>query len=263
MPRLKREISISKVYHVIIRGINKQDIFLDKQDYLKFINEVERTKEKYKYEIYAYSLMNDHVHFVIYDKNDKISIVMQSLNISYSSYFNKKYERTGHLFENRFKSKAIESEGYLKNVVRYIHKNPENAGLKRYEWTSYNEYLYKEKLINKDMVIKAFGEDKESAINNFKYFHKNYSKYQDYDKGYELLTRISDEEAIEIIKNIIKEDNPLKIQQYDKIEREKAITKILKIEGITKVQISRIIGISRKTIGKIENESSKSDVTSH
>lgn len=252
MSRLKREISISKVYHVIIRGINKQDIFIDKQDYLKFIKEVERTKEKYKYEIYAYSFMNDHVHFVIYDKNDNISIVIQSLNVSYSSYFNKKYERTGHLFENRFKSKAIENEGYLKNVVRYIHKNPGNAGLKRYEWTSYNEYLYKEKLINKDIVIKIFGEDKDSSINNFKYFHKNYSKYQDYDKEYELLTRISDEEAIEIIKNIIKEENPLKIQQYDKIKKEKVVMKILKIEGITKEQMSRIIGINRKTIRNIE-----------
>ena len=263
MPRLKRKISISKVYHVIIRGINKQDIFLDKQDYFKFIKEIERTKSKYKYEIYAYSLMNDHVHFVIYDKNENMSIVMQSLNVSYSSYFNKKYERTGHLFENRFKSKAIESEEYLKNVVRYIHKNPENAGLKKYEWTSYNEYLYKEKLINKEIVLKAFEENINNAINDFKYFHKNYSKYQDYDKEYELLTRITDEEAIEMIKNIVKENNPLKIQQYEKNEKKKAVIKILKIEGITKVQISRIIGISTKTICKIEKESSQKWQTSH
>lgn len=257
MPRLKREISISKVYHVIIRGINMQDIFLDKQDFLKFIKEVERTKEKYKYEIYAYSLMTNHVHFVIYDKNENMSIAMQSLNVSYSLYFNKKYERTGHLFENRFKSKAVESEEYLKSLVRYIHKNPENAGLKKYEWTSYYEYLYKEKLINKEIVLKTFGENESNAINNFKYFHQNYSKYQDYDKGYELLTRITDEEAIEMIKSIIVEENLLKIQKYDKEEKEKAVMKILKIEGITKEQMSRIIGISRKTIRNIEIANSK------
>ena len=78
-----------------------------------------------------------------------MSIAIQSLNVSYSSYFNKKYERTGHLFENRFKSKVVDSTEYLKSVVRYIHKNPENAGLKSYEWTSYYEYIYKYKLINK------------------------------------------------------------------------------------------------------------------
>ncbi len=117
--------------------------------------------------------------------------------------------------------------------------------------------MYKEKLINKEMVLKAFGEDRNDAINNFKYFHKHYSKYQDYDKGYELLTRITDEEAIEIIKNIVKEENPLKIQQYDKTEKEKAVIKILKIEGITKAQMSRIIGINRKTIRNVEIENSQ------
>lgn len=257
MARAPRKKSYTKVYHMIIRGINKQDIFLDKQDFLKFIKEVERTKEKYQYEIYAYALMNDHVHFVIYDKNENMSIAIQSLNVSYSSYFNKKYERTGHLFENRFKSKTVDSSEYLKSVVRYIHKNPENAGLKPYEWTSYYEYLYKEKLINKNMVLKVFGEDINEAINNFKYFHKNYTKYQDYDKGYELLTHITDDEAIEIIKNVIMEQNLLRIQQYDKEQKEKAIMKILKIEGITKVQIARIIGISTKTISKIEKEGSQ------
>lgn len=259
MPRENRKTSISKVYHVIIRGINKQDILLDKQDFLKFIEEVERTKEKYKYEIYSYALMNDHVHFVIYDKNENMSIAIQSLNISYSIYFNKKYERTGHLFENRFKSKVVESEEYLKSLVRYIHKNPENAGLKKYEWTSYYEYLYKEKLINRNIVLNIFGEDYYSAINNFKYFHQNYSKYQDYDKGYELLNRITDEEAIEMIKYVTKEENLLKIQQYSKKDKEKAIMKIIKIEGITKVQIARIIGISTKTICKLEKRVPKRD----
>lgn len=107
------------------------------------------------------------------------------------------------------------------------------------------------------MVLKVFGEDINDAINNFKYFHKNYTKYQDYDKDYELLTHITDEEAIEIIKNVIMEQNLLRIQQYDKEQKEKAIMKILKIEGITKVQIARIIGISTKTIRKIEKEGSQ------
>lgn len=257
MPRDKRKKSNTKVYHVIDRGINKQDILLDKQDFLKYMEEIENTKEKYKYEIYAYALMNDHVHFIIHDKNENMSTAIQSLNVRYSLYFNKKYERTGHLFENRFKSHAIEDESYLKNVVRYIHKNPENAGLNPYIWTSYNEYLSRSKIINKEAVLKVFGEYKQEAIDTFKQFHKNYIKYQDYNKDYELVTKITDEEAINAIKGILNEENLYKIQNYEKDKKEKTIQILLQIEGIKKGQLSRILGISTKTIRNIEKKSSE------
>lgn len=257
MPRDKRKKSSTKVYHVIDRGINKQDILLDKQDFIKYVEEIKNTKEKYEYEIYAYALMNDHVHFIIHDKNENMSKAIQSLNIRYSSYFNKKYQRTGHLFENRFRSKVVESESYLKNLVRYIHKNPECAGLKPYIWTSYNEYLSRNNIISGEAVLKVFGDYKGEALNNFKKFHKDYIKFQDYNKDYELVTQITDEEAIDIIKNILKEENLLKVQNYEKNEKEKAIKIILEIEGIRKEQLSRILGISTKTIRNIEKKSSE------
>lgn len=251
MARVPRKKSYTKVYHIIIRGINKQDIFLDKQDFRKFIKEIERVKEKYKFEILSYSLMSNHVHIVINDKNENLSISMQSLTVSYSNYFNKKYERIGHLFENRFKSHAIENESYLKNVVRYIHKNPENAGIKKYLWTSYYEYAKNNpKLINPKPIMNIF----ENNVENFIIFHNIYEKNQDYDKGYEMITKLQDEEAIQIMQEIINESNLIKIQNYEDTNRKQAICKILKIEGITKVQISRILGINRKTIERIGKE---------
>ena len=257
MPRYKRTKAITNVYHVIIRGINRQDIFLDKQDILKFIKELENTKEKYNYEVYAYAFMNDHIHLILHDKNENMSKAIQSLNVRYSAYYNKKYERTGHLFENRFKSKEIESIAYLKNVVRYIHKNPENAGLEPYIWTSYREFVYKSKIISPNTILKVFGNSKEEAINNFEQFHMNYSKYQDITKDFELVTKITDEDANNAIKNMLNEENPLKIQAYEKQMRYIAINKILQIEGITKEQIARITGINRKTIRNIEKSSQK------
>ena len=254
MPRHKRAKTLTKTYHVIVRGINKQDIFLDKQDFIKYREEIKNTKEKYKYEVYSYALMNDHVHFILYDKNENMATALQSLNIRYSAYYNKKYERTGHLFENRYKSKAIEDIGYFKNLVRYIHKNPENAGLKPYLRTSYNEYLYKVEIINPQKVLEIFGDDKQQALNEFKKFHENYYKNQDYNKGFELLTKITDDEAIKIAKDILKEENLLKIQGYDKQKKYNSVKKILEIEGITKQQVSRMTGISRKTISVIEKE---------
>jgi REP element-mobilizing transposase RayT len=251
MPRNSRQKSYTKVYHIIIRGINKQDIFLDKQDMYKFRKEVERVKEKYKFEIYAYAFMSNHVHFVMYDKNENLSIIMQSLTVSYSSYFNKKYERVGHLFENRFKSHTIENESYLKNVVRYIHKNPENAGLKPYAWTSYYEYVNNiSNLIETEQVMNLF----DNNIDSFKEFHKFYEKYQDYDKGYEMVGKIQDDEATKIMKEIINEPNLMQIQNYKESNKKEAIEKILKIEGITKVQVARILGINRKTIEKLGKE---------
>lgn len=251
MPRTPRKKSYTKVYHIIIRGINKQDIFLEKQDYLKFKKEIERVKQKYKFEIYSYALMSNHIHIVINDKNDNLSTAIQSLTVSYSSYFNKKYERVGHLFENRFKSCSIENEHYLKNVVRYIHKNPENVGLKKYVWTSYYEYINNNlKLINTNQIMNIF----ENNIQNFKIFHNNYQINQDYDKGYEMITKLRDEEAIQIIQKITNEFNLMKIQNYEDTYKKQTINKILKIEGITKVQIARILGINRKTIERIGKE---------
>ena len=251
MPRCARIKSSTKIYHVINRGINKQDIFLDNQDFFKYIKELENTKEKYEYELLAYALMSDHVHFVIFDKNENFSTAIQSLNIRYTSYFNKKYERTGHLFENRFKSHTIGEEKYLKNVVRYIHKNPETAGLKPYIWTSYYEYISKPKLINPLQVLKCFNDNTTKAIKDFIEFHKIYNEKDDFGEDYELINRITDEEAIEIIKHLVHENNLIKIQNYPKEEKYKMIQKILKINGITKEQISRILGISRRTIIRI------------
>ena len=250
IPRAPREKSNTNVYHIIVRGINRQDIFLDKQDFMKFLKEIERTKKTYLYELYAYVLMPNHVHLVINDVNNNLSTIMQSLNVSYTYYFNKRYERVGHLFENRFKSKNIERESYLKNVIRYVHKNPENAGIKgQYLWNSYREYLSnKQILVDKQFIVDLF----ENSIENFKKFHEDYIKNQDIDKDYEMIAKIEDEDAIELMKEISKEENLIKIQNYDKDRKKEIVQKFVRIEGITKVQIARILGISKSTIDRMK-----------
>ncbi len=252
--RAQRKKANTNVYHVIIRGINRQDIFLDNQDFRKFLKELKRTKEFYKYELYAYVLMPNHAHFVIHDPTENLSTIIQSLNVSYSYYFNQKYERVGHLFENRFKSKNIEEESYLKNVVRYIHKNPENAGMsKKYPWISYHEYVQnKEGITDKNFIMKLF----DYNISNFKIFHDNYNKNQDLGNSYELISKIGDEEAIKCMKEIAKEENLIRIQNYDKEKKYEIIKKFIQIEGIKKIQIARILGLNKKTIERIEKKMS-------
>lgn len=151
MPRISRTNSktITNTYHIMIRGINKQAIFFDDFDKEKFIKEIKLAKEKYKYKIYAYVIMNNHVHLVIDDAKDCISEIMHMICSKYAMYFNKKYERVGHVFQNRFKSFPIESEEYLWQCFYYIHLNPVKAKItgkmNRYQYSSAQEYIYEKK----------------------------------------------------------------------------------------------------------------------
>ena len=156
LPRQPRRKSQSNVYHCMLRGINKQDIFFDDKDYLEFQNIIRKTKKNYLYQLYSYVLMPNHIHLEIKDKNQKISQIIHSIATSYANYFNKKYERIGHVFENRFRSRNVENSYYLLNLVRYIHQNPVKAGIslmERYRWSSYPEYLIKQKTQEEDKIV--------------------------------------------------------------------------------------------------------------
>lgn len=254
MPRKPRMKSNTKVYHVIIRGNAKQDIFYDKQDYIKFINEIINSKEKYGYELYEYCLMTNHVHLIIYDKNENLSKIMQSLNVSYSAYYNKKYEREGHLYQNRFVSRNVETAEYLKNLSRYIHKNPEKAAISKveeYKWSSYKEYVGEAKIIEKTQILKLFGKNEKDAINQFIQFHK--SGYDSVENllEFEMLERISDELAIKYIKETLEIENIQKIKEYSTEKRNEYLRKLKKLKGLTKAQIARIIGLNEKMIQRI------------
>src|SRR5699024_1116806 len=102
MPRIARTCSSLNLYHIIIRGINKQDIFIDTQDKNKFIKEILIAKEKFQFKIYAYVIMPNHAHLIIKEGNTKISKIMHKIQLAYSEYLNIKYNRVGHVFQGRF-----------------------------------------------------------------------------------------------------------------------------------------------------------------
>ena len=120
MPRLPREYSDSKVYHIIIKGIDDGDIFYDNEDKQVFKEKMKLTKDKFKYKIYAYCLMNNHVHLVIDATDDILSKAMQGLSIRYVHYFNHKYNRKGPLIQERFKSKRVENHKYFLEDLQYL-----------------------------------------------------------------------------------------------------------------------------------------------
>lgn len=260
MPRLARGQSktITRIYHVLIRGINKQDIFVDNQDRRKFLRELKISKQKYGYLFYAYVLMSNHVHLVICDKNDKISELIHKICTRYAIYFNKKYDRVGHVFQNRFKSICVDTEEYLKNLVRYIHKNPQKAGIclaSKYNWSSYKEYIYKNNIIDVEFVLNLFSNNREKAIKEFISFNDMVeNRYSDAEL--EMEKDMTDEEAIDCIERILNIDVGL-IKKYGTKLRNEYIVDILKIKGISVKQTARLLGISENAIYKIISRNKK------
>lgn len=149
MPRAARIKSSSEaLYHIIECGNERRDIFHDDEDRSRFLTIVKQNQVKYGFKIYAYCLMTNLVHLLLSCEAIDISQVMKSINVSYVIYFNRKYQRCGHLFQDRFKSELIGTNEYVMEVSRTIHLNPVRAGIvsgdkmAEYHWSSYRHYLH-------------------------------------------------------------------------------------------------------------------------
>ena len=251
MPRVARTISNTKVYHTILRGNDKQDIFYDEQDYKKFLKEIINVKEKYQCELYAYCMMPNHVHMIIYDVSNKISKIMQSIAVSYASYFSKKYEKVGHLFQNRFLSKNVETREYLLDLVRYIHQNPSKAGIEnidKYKWSSYQEYTCKKDIISVEKILSLLGNTKQDSIKNFIYFHNNKEEGINDEIEYEFINKLTDSQLKEKIEKLLKVDNVTELRRYNTKIRNEKLKQLNQIKATNKTQLSRVLGINRKIL---------------
>ena len=258
MTRQRRKISNSKVYHVIVKGIDDQDIFYDDQDRRYFLKQILNLKKEINYDVYSYCLMTNHIHMVIKSEAKFLSKIMQSLMIRYVYYFNSRYERSGTLVQNRFKSKCVENQKYFLEVCRYIHRNPEKAGMAKtqnYKWSSYQEYLGKEKIINKKVLLHYFNND----ISEFVKYTTNLTvedieNLYDYAE-YEIRNRLLDEEVIQIIMKKFEifdvKDVVIFFKNKNRKELEKALQVIKNIKGTNKSQVARILRINRKFVSDV------------
>ena len=255
MPRRPRDFSKTDIYHVILRGNDKCDIFYEDQDRYVFLDRVEETKKKFNYEIYTYCLMDNHVHMVIRVKDNFLSKSMQSLEVRYSSYFNKKFNRTGHLFQNRFFSKKVENLNYFLTVCKYIHRNPEKANMEKtenYKWSSYQEYVGKEKIIDKSVLLYYFGDNMEEFE---KFTLINDDKEQIYYySDFELITKLSEEELIDIIVQKFDLKNASDVSLLEKEKMKEILKQLKNLQGTSLSQISRVTRITPYYIKKIWEE---------
>ena len=178
MSRPPRVLSSTGLYHVIFRGINHLNIFEEAEDYKKMLEIFFKLKEKENIEIYAYCLMTNHVHIFLKEKEiGDIKKVMHKLLTTYVVWFNRKYQRSGSLIGNRYKSEPIEDEKYYFALVRYIHQNPVRAKIckssSEYHWSSYNDYLSdKQSITDTELTLDMLSGNRKEAIKYFKELHQ-------------------------------------------------------------------------------------------
>ena len=147
MPRTARVTIENGSYHIITRGNQKQQVFIDSQDYSSYLQILNKYKKRYKFKLYCFCLMPNHVHLIIEVKEPiMVSKIMKCLNLSYALHFNFKYKRVGHLWQDRFLSRIIHKDIYLLDCINYIETNPIRANLvdniTEYVWCSYNLRLH-------------------------------------------------------------------------------------------------------------------------
>ena len=261
MPRKRRNFGTNGLNHCIVRGIDKRDIFFDDQDRRKFLKGLKEFKLKYKVKLGTYTLMQNHVHLIIQGKNENISRFFQGILVSYSSYFNNKYDRVGHLFENRFKNKVIDSEDYLKNLVKYIHFNPEKAGIcqaKRYKWSGYSELFKDETWLDSDIILSHYGESLEEARKILMEQHSSkLDKYYEDFAEYEMVYKLTDEQVKALIDKKMEQYPKKDNKSWDGIYKNSIINEILNTKGVTINQVSRITSINRILLKKIKDSGEK------
>ncbi|MBI5872970.1 MAG: transposase [Candidatus Omnitrophica bacterium] len=134
-------------YHITSRGDDRKKIFLNDRDYQKFLEYISLAKAKFHFHVYAYCLLTNHYHLLLETTQANISKVMHYINGSYTTYYNTKRKRSGHVFQGRFKSLVVDKDSYFLELSRYIHLNPVKAKIaeipEAYLWSSYLGYMGK------------------------------------------------------------------------------------------------------------------------
>ncbi len=233
-------------YHVMVRGNQKQAIFHDNRDREKYLELVGRYKKKHGFRLYAYSLMINHVHLLVETPRSPISKIMQVVNLTYTQFYNRKYEKVGHLFQGRYKANLCDKDEYLLGLLRYIHLNPVRAKIVKksdeYKWSSHKDYLINKKgIIETDRVLRLFSERRTHAQKLYKKFINQGMREASDEAVYETVGQqvLGDDRFIEKVERVVTTFNkPLKKPSLKRI-----LSAVSETTGITREEI---ISRSRK-----------------
>lgn len=230
--------------HIIVRGIGKQILFEDTTDREKYISYMRKYAAETGVVLLAYCLMENHVHLLVRDLNAAIPVFMKKMGVSYAQYYNWKYDRMGHLFQDRYKSETISDDAYLLSAFRYILNNPLNAGIcqaEKYPWSSYYEYGKDNSLTDTKILCDMIGDETD--------FRRFMQQPDDTEHMEAECHKKDDVWALATIQKLLNVSSGTQLQQYDRKQRDEALA-LLKKKGLSIRQLERLTGINRGVIQK-------------
>ena len=234
MPR-KLRIEKNGFYHIVNRGVARDSIYHDNEDFEKFLDITQEASDEYHFEIYSYCLMSNHYHLLMEISNENLSIIMQKINSRYSMFYNNKYRRVGPLWQGRFKSWFVYDETYLEALVKYIEFNPIKANITtaigQYKWAM-SSHNSKCSMLNFELINAI---DFSSTLDE--------KEQEDVEKVYSAKLHIEDKS---IKKQTLKSFETYLIDDI----REVAIAKSIS-DGYTQKEIARFLKLSDVAISKI------------
>lgn len=242
MPRASRKPSATGHYHIILRGVNRQSIVQDDQDRHKMIKTLRRYADGTDTRLLAYCLMDNHLHLLIHAANGAAMFVKKVAS-SYVYYFNHKYDRVGHLFQDRYRSEAVDTEEYLLTVARYILQNPVKAGLggiREYPWSSWREIETGDGFCDTQLLCDCAG-DRQALVD----FCLSPGSDRCMDAGER--RALKDGDALHLLRQLSGADNPRDIAALPRPDRNGILARA-KAKGVSVRQLSRLTGLDRNTI---------------
>lgn len=247
MPRTARKKSATGIYHVLMRGINQQRIFEDEDDFALYLQILERVKRENPFILYAYCLMDNHVHLLVGERDASLSRVVQRIGGSYAYRFNQKYDRSGHLFQDRFKSEPVEDDAYFVTVLRYIHANPVKAGLCRsaeqYRWSSCRWLGCAGGLVDKPCLFDIVSREELATASGSE--GEGVDPFPASCRGRR--QRLEDDDAMALLKGASGVDSSGAFQRLSKQEQRRAVG-VLFERGSSIRQVARITGLSKGVV---------------
>ena len=242
MVRIARTKSSTGVYHLIIRGINRQNIFECSEDFEKYLDVLKTVKEISSFKLYGYCLLDNHAHFLIEEGEENLATVFKRLGSRYVIWFNRKYARTGPLFQGRYHSEAVEDDTYLLTALRYILQNPVMAGICKdpgnYRWSSYRDYLGKDQgLTDIAFVLEQLSSDTSKQRRSFvEFVGAQGDEHMDVDQN-------TPDACKKKMQRICGVDNASEFQALDSDKKAEGV-RMLRESGVSIRQIVRLTGVS-------------------
>lgn len=267
MPHRQRRKSETGFYHVVSKGDGGQVIFEGDSDRLHYLSLLAHALDARKANLHAYCLMSNHVHLLIEDREDELSELMKEINESYARYYAKKTGRVGHVFQGRFWSEPVGTDEHFLAVMRYIHSNPEPAGIcraKDYPWSSYRAYIGDtgEVRAHKAYASRRLDKSQDSPVVTTKLAlsllggaeaFKNFSRLGGRDArpfpGSTLSNHIAPDELVNIALRILGRETLYGLKKMKPCERVTYFEQLSKA-GFTHSEIARVTGIGQASISR-------------